>query len=341
MTTTEAQAPLEVSPSAPATTTAVVYERYGGPDVLRVREIALPALEPDQVLVRVRATSVNPAQWYGVAGPWFARLGGGWRAPKEQRMNSDLAGTVVAVGTAVARLRPGDDVFGTGMGAWGEHAVASEGRLALKPATVSFEDAAALPIAGITALQALRDKAAVQAGQRVLVNGASGGVGTYTVQLAEWLGADVTAVCSTPNVELARSLGATRVVDYRQDDFCRLDLRHEALIDVAGSRPLRDLSKVLTPDGTVVIVGAKMSARGLGPLGHIVGTKLGAIFRSQRATFFIARINTADLELLGGLLADGTIRSVVDRRFAGLDGIAPALAYLGESHARGKIVVSV
>jgi NADPH:quinone reductase-like Zn-dependent oxidoreductase len=247
----------------------------------------------------------------------------------------------VAVGEEVSSLAVGDDVFGTGAGAWAHHAIARESKLARKPSGVSFEDAAAAPVAALTALQALRDRGKVAEGSRVLVNGASGGVGAFTVQLARWLGAEVTAVCSSGNVERARSLGARRVIDYTTEDFTRLDERYDVLVDIAGSRPLRRLCRVLTAEATIVLVGARMAYRGLGPLPHLVGTKLSGVFRSQTVTFFVAQINSADLELVGGLLADETIRSAIDRTFSGLEGIEEALLVLGEGHARGKLVITL
>jgi len=253
---------------------AIVAERYGRPDVLALREVERPAIEDHQVLVRVVASSVNPVEWYGVTGPLFAR-GGGLRRPATPAVGGDLAGRVEAVGSAVTSLASGDEVFGTGLGAWAEYAVAAESKLAPKPPSVSFEDAAAVPVAGITALQALRDHGRVEAGQTVLINGASGGVGSYAVQLAKHLGADVTAVCSTQNVEQARALGADRVVDYRSEDFTRIGIRHDLLIDVAGSRTLRALRRVLTPEATVVLVGGRMTYRGLGPLPHLGDARLG------------------------------------------------------------------
>ena len=224
------------------------------------------------MLVRVHASSVNPAEWYAVNGPWFVRLfGTGMRRPKDPRVGADLAGRVEAVGSDVTEFQPGDEVFGTGGAAWAEYAAAREVRLVPKPANVSFEEAAAVPIAALTALQALRDHGQLQPGQKVLINGASGGVGTYAVQIAKALGADVTAVCSTRNVEQARALGADRVIDYSQEDFTKLDIRHDLLIDIAGSKPFSKLRRVLTPEATVVIVGAKFPGRGLlGPLGHVI-----------------------------------------------------------------------
>lgn len=325
----------------PLTTRAVLHQRYGGPDALRVGEREIDALEPDQVLVRVRASSVNPADWYGVEGFWLARFGNGFRAPKSSLVGLDLAGQVVAVGGGVTAFEVGDEVFGSGAGAWAEHAVAKEAKLAHKPSSVSFEEAASVPVAGLTALQAVRDKGKVGPRTRVLVNGASGGVGTFAIQIARWLGAEVTAVCSGPNVELARSLGAARVVDYRNDDFCRLPERYDVLIDVAGSRPLRQLGRVLTRDAIVVLVGAPMTARGLGPLPHLVATKLAGLLRRRSVTFFVAHIARDDLELMGRLLAEGAVQAVIDRRYDGLDTAADAHRYLGEGHARGKIVLTV
>jgi NADPH:quinone reductase-like Zn-dependent oxidoreductase len=299
-----------------------------------------PALEPHQLLVRVHASSVNPAEWYRVHGPFFARLPNGLRRPKQSAVGADLAGVVEAVGTDVTELAPGDEVFGTGLGAWAEYAVAREPRLVRKPANVSFEEAAAVPIAAVTALQALRDHARVEAGQKVLINGAAGGVGTYAVQLATWLGADVTAVCSTHNVELVRSLGADRVVDYTQEDFTRGAERYDAMLDIAGSRPFRQFRRVLKRDAIVVAVGAPMSSRGLGPLKHLAGTRLTALGRSQKVVNFVAKITKEDLEVLRGLLEDGTIRSAIDRRYE-LREVPDALRYLGTRHARAKVVVTM
>jgi NADPH:quinone reductase-like Zn-dependent oxidoreductase len=318
---------------------AIVAERYGRPDVLELRDVEKPTIEDDQVLVRVHASSVNPVEWYGVTGPLFAR-GGGLRRPASAAVGADLAGRVEAVGGAVTSFAPGDEVFGTGSGAWADLAVARESRLAPKPAGVSFEDAAAMPIAGITALQALRDHGQVEAGQKVLINGASGGVGTYAVQLAKCLGADVTAVCSTGNIEQARSLGANRVVDYTREDFTRSGIRHDLLLDIAGSRPVRALRRVLTPEATMVLVGGRMTYRGFGPLPHLGATLVSSKLRRQRVRFFVAKVNTEDLAFLGSLLEAGTMRSVIERTYS-LDEAPGALAHLGEGHARGKLVITM
>ena len=321
---------------------AAFHERYGPPDVVELREVEKPAIEDHQVLVRVHASSVNPAEWYTVNGPWFVRLfGTGMRRPKDPRVGSDLAGRVEAVGGDVTEFQPGDEVFGTGGAAWAEYAAAREVRLVPKPAGVSFEEAAAVPIAALTALQALRDQGQVQPGQKVLINGASGGVGTYAVQIAKALGADVTAVCSPRNVEQARALGADRVVDYTQEDFTKLDVLHDVLIDIAGSKPLGKLKSVLAKEATVVIVGAKFPANhGLGPLGHVIRMRLAGIFGSQKVKFFITKITKEDLAVMQELLDGGKVRSVIDRTFE-LTEVDDALRYLGEGHARGKIVLTM
>ncbi len=255
-------------------------------------------------------------------------------------MGADVAGVVEAVGKDVKELQPGDEVFGTSGAAWAEYAAAREVRLTRKPANISFEEAAAVPIAALTALQALR-KGNVQPGQKVLINGASGGVGTFAVQLAKALGADVTAVCSTRNVELVRSLGADRVVDYTQEDFTQRSERHELMLDVAGSRPFRKFKRVLTRDATVIVVGAKFPSNGgIGPLSHVIGTHLAALGRKQKVRFFVAKIDKDDLDFVAGLLETGKVKSVIDKRFE-LSQTADALSYLGEGHARGKVIITM
>jgi NADPH:quinone reductase-like Zn-dependent oxidoreductase len=318
---------------------AIVHDRYGA-DALELRDVDKPVIEDGQVLVRVHASSVNPAEWYGVHGPFFVRFQNGLRRPKSTTVGADLAGRVEAVGKDVTEFQPGDEVFGTSGGSWAEYARAREPRLVRKPANVSFEEAAAVPVAGLTALQALRDHGRVQSGQKVLINGASGGVGTYAVQLAKSFGAEVTAVCSTRNVELVRSLGADRVVDYTQEDFTRSGERHDLMLDIAGSRSFPEFRRALTPEATVVMVGAPMSAKGLGPLKHIIGTRLASIGRSQKVTFFVAKIEKDDLAFMSELLAAGTVRSVIDRRYE-LSQVPDALRYLGTTHARGKVVITM
>jgi len=319
---------------------AIVHERYGRPDVLEVREVDMPVIEDHQVLVRVHASSVNPADWYGVTGPFFGRPSTGLLKPKRTLVGADLSGTVELVGRDVRDFQPGDEVFGTSGTSWAEYAAARGVRLAPKPANVSFEEAAAVPIAAITALQALRDRGQVEPGQKVLINGASGGVGTFAVQLAKSFGADVTAVCSTRNVELAESLGADRVVDYTQEDFTRLSERHDLMLDIAGSRSFSDFRRVLTPQAKVMLVGGHMTYRGFGPLPHLGGTFLASKGRSQTVKWFVAKITKEDLVFLQGLLEAGKVKAVIDRSYA-LSETSEALAYLGEGHARGKIVITM
>jgi NADPH:quinone reductase-like Zn-dependent oxidoreductase len=319
---------------------AIVHERYGRPDVLEVREVDMPVVEDHQVLLRVHASSVNPAEWYAVTGPFFVRPSSGLLKPKRRLVGADLSGTVEVVGRDVKDFQPGDEVFGTSGGSWAEYAAAREVRLAPKPANVSFEEAAAVPIAAVTALQALRDHGHVEPGQKVLINGASGGVGTFAVQLAKSFGADVTAVCSTRNVELAQSLGADRVVDYTEEDFTKLSERHDLMLDIAGSRSFSDFRRVLTPEAKVMLVGGRMTCRGFGPLPHLGGTLLASKGRSQTVKSYVAKITKEDLVFLQGLLEAGTVKAVIDRRYA-LSETAEALAYLGEGHARGKIVITM
>jgi NADPH:quinone reductase-like Zn-dependent oxidoreductase len=318
---------------------AVLHERYGF-DALELREVDKPVIEDHQVLVRVHASSVNPAEWYGVQAPFFARVQSGLRRPKSPTLGADLAGRVEAVGRDVREFQPGDEVFGTSGASWAEYAAAREVRLVHKPANVSFEEAAAVPVAGITALQAVRDHGQVKPGQKVLINGGSGGVGTFAVQIAKSFGAEVTAVCSTRNVELVGSLGAGRVCDYTEEDFTRSGERYDVMLDVVGSRSFFEFRRVLTPKATVVVIGAPMSTKGLGPLKHAIGTWLAGIGRSQAVKFFIAKINKDDLLVMQELLASGQVKPVIDRRYE-LGQIREALDYLGTTHATGKVIVTV
>jgi len=321
---------------------AIVHRRYGrpGPGIVDFGELEIPAIEDHQVLVRVRASSVNPVEWYGVTGPYFARMGAGLRRPNDPVVGADLAGTVEAVGKDVATFKPGDEVYGTGVGAWAEYAKARGERIALKPASLSFEEAAAVPVAAVTALMALREKGNVQPGQKVLVNGASGGVGTFAVQLAKAFGAEVTAVCSTRNVEQAAALGADRVVDYTKEDFTTLGIRHELFLDIAGRTSLLASRRVLTDDAMYILVGGRMTYRGLGPLPHVAGTILKSKGRGQTVKFFVAEVTTENLTYLGELIDSGKVKPVVERTYP-LSEAVDALAYLGEGHARGKLVITV
>jgi NADPH:quinone reductase-like Zn-dependent oxidoreductase len=319
---------------------AIIRDTYGSPDVLKLREIEKPELTDDGVLVRVHAASVNRGDWYTVAGMYVARPATGLRRPKSRLIGTDFAGAVEAVGRDVTEFRPGDEVFGGRTGALAEYVCARARSVALKPARLTFEEAAAVPVAALTALQGLRDRGQIQAGQKVLVNGASGGVGTFAVQIAKALGAEVTAVCSTGNVDLARSIGADHVVDYTREDFTRSDQRYDLMFDNAGSRSWSACKRVLSPQATVVLVGGQMGNRLLGPLGHVVRMRLAATLGSRKAVFFIAKFNSADMEVLRELLEAGKVTPVIDRRYEFGD-IADAFRYMGEGHARGKVVITV
>ncbi len=319
---------------------AIVRDTYGPPDVLELGEADKPELTDDGVLVRVRAASINAADWYALMGtPYVARMQMGLRKPKSNILGVDFAGTVEAVGRAVTQLRPGDDVFGGKNGAFADYVCARRAVVA-KPAALTFEEAAAVPVAALTALQGLRDKGQLQAGQKVLINGASGGVGTFAVQIAKALGAEVTGVCSTRNVDTARSLGADHVIDYTREDFTRSDRRYDLLLDIAGSRSWSDCKRVLNPKATLVIVGAPKGNGPLGPLGHIAKVRLASVPSSQRAVFFVAKFNMPDLVVLRDLLESGKVKPVIDKRYE-LNEIADAFRYMGEGHAQGKIVVTV
>ncbi|MDQ3121248.1 MAG: NAD(P)-dependent alcohol dehydrogenase [Actinomycetota bacterium] len=320
---------------------AAVRDRYGSSEV-ELREVDKPVPTEDEVLVRVRAASLNMADWYGVMGrPYVGRTQMGLRKPKTNRLGVDYAGVVEAVGENVTEFRPGDEVFGGRDGAYAEYVCPREDRAIVpKPANVTFEEAAAAPVAALTALQGLRDKGQLQPGQKVLVNGASGGVGTFAIQIAKALGAEVTAVCSTSNVDIARSLGADHVIDYIQEDFTLGDQRYDLLLDVAGSRSWSECKRVLTPQATLVIVGGPKSNRLLGPLGHLVKVRLAGVRSSRKVVFFIAKFNKADMLVLRELLESGKMTSVIDRRYD-LSEIADAFRYLGEGHARGKVVITV
>lgn len=319
---------------------AVVHNVYGPPDVLEIQEIDKPDLTDDGVLVRVRAASINPVDWYGLTGrPYVARMQSGLRKPKTNRLGVDFAGTVEAVGKDVTQFRSGDEVFGARSGALTEY-VCVRDAVVLKPTNVTFEQAAAVPVAALTALQGLRDKGQLQPGQKVLINGASGGVGTFAVQIAKALGAEVTGVCSTRNVELVRSLGADHVIDYTKEDFTRSDQRYDLMLDNAGSRSWSEIRRILKPQAKVVIVGAPKGNSFIGPLGHIVKVRLAALRSSRKVMFFIAKLNRADMMILGEFLGSGKVTSVIDKRYK-LSEVADAFRYLGEGHAQGKIVITM
>ena len=321
---------------------AAVYRRFGQPEVLGIEEVDKPAVGDDDVLVRVRATSVNPADWHALTGtPLIARPAFGLRRPKDERLGNDFAGTVESTGKNVTRFKAGDEVFGATSQSFAEYVSVPQDRgIVSKPENVGIEEAASVGVAGVTALQALRHHGRLQPGQRVLINGASGGVGTFAVQIAKALGANVTAVCSTRNVELVRSLGADRVVDYTKEDFARDGEPYDLMVDIAGSRRWSDCRRVLKPAATLVMVGAPKGNALLGPVSKLITTRLSSVGAKQRLVFFIARITTEDLEFLRDLMAEGKLKPVIDRRYD-LSQIGEAFRYLGEGHARGKIAVTL
>jgi NADPH:quinone reductase-like Zn-dependent oxidoreductase len=319
---------------------AWTYHCYGGPEVLGLRSIAKPTPAADEVLVAVRAAAVNPLDWHYLRGePYIMRMGAGLGAPTDSRMGVDFSGVVETVGKDVTKFKPGDAVFGARGGAFGDYLVVRESRnVVLKPDNLSFEEAAAVPIAAITALQALRDKGQVKAGTKVLINGASGGVGTFAVQIAKALGAEVTGVCSGRNVELVKSLGADRVIDYTQTDFTEGGDEYDVIIDNIGNQPLSKLRRVMTDAGKDVIVGAPSDGKWLGPLSVPLKGMMYGWFVKQKFMFFLAETNPKDLEYLSGLMRDGKLKSVIDRTYP-FNELPDAIRYVETGRARGKVVV--
>lgn len=318
---------------------AVVYKSYGSPEVLMMEEVEKPVPTDDEVLVRVYASSVNPAEWYAMVGLFLARIGNGLFKPRDTRLGADFSGVVEAVGKNVTHFKRGDEVFGGRSDAFAEYICVGK-NVVPKPVNITFEQAGGVAIAALTALQGLRDHGKLQPGQKVLINGASGGVGTFAVQIAKALGAEVTAVCSTGKVGLIRSLGADHVIDYTKEDFTRSGKRYDLLLDIAGSRSWREYKRVLTPNATVVVVGGPKSNLIIGPLAHVIKMRLGALRASQKMVFFVANFNPEDFMVLKEMFECGQIRTVVDRVYP-LGEISEAMRYLGEGHARGKIIVTM
>lgn len=321
---------------------AIVYERYGPPEVLSLKQIETPAPAAGEVLIRVHAASVNPYDWHFLRGaPRFIRLFTGIGKPKSSRLGADCSGVVEEVGASVTRFKPGDAVFGTCKGSFAEFACGKENELALKPNKITFEEAASAPIAGITALQALRDCAKLQSGQQILINGAAGGVGTYAVQIARSLGAHVTGVCSTRNLELVRSLGAERVIDYTQQDFTLSSEKWDVIFDLVGNRALAETRRVLQPKGVFVGCGGGGPDRSSGELlAWMLGRTLLNPFVSQHLTGILAKINTVDLARLAAMIESGKITPVLDRSYP-LDQTAAAIGYVETGHTRGKATIAV
>jgi NADPH:quinone reductase-like Zn-dependent oxidoreductase len=323
---------------------AVVYSDYGSPDVLEIRDIKKPVPNDDQVLIKVRAASINPLDWHFIEGtPYIMRLGVGLRKPKDPRLGVDMSGQVEAVGKNVTLFKPGDEVFGGRNGAFAEYVCARADRaIALKPANITFEQAASVPIAAITALQGLRDKGKIQPGQKVLINGASGGVGTFAVQIAKSFGAEVTGVCSTRNLDLVRSLGADHVIDYTKEDFTKGEQRYDLILDNVGNQPLSGFRHALQPKGICVMIGGGGPNDGglIGPMGRPVKALLMSPFVSQKMGMFMAELNKSDLTILADMMQSGKVTPVIDRMYP-LSQIAEAIRYLEQGHARGKVVITV
>jgi NADPH:quinone reductase-like Zn-dependent oxidoreductase len=320
---------------------AITCKRYGSPDVLRLAEVPRPVPRDDEVLIRVRAAGVNPLDYHLMRGkPYIGRLMLGPLKPRTTRPGRDVAGEVEAVGRNVTQFKPGDAVFGGCIGAFAEYACASKAKVVRKPANVTFEQAAAVPVAGLSALQGLRDEGRIQAGQKVLINGASGGVGTFAVQIARLLGADVTGICSARNTDLVRSLGAERVIDYTLEDFTRTGEQYDLLFDTMGKRPPSECRRALTRRGTLVLVGAGNKGRWLGPLADIVQAVVLSWFVKQRIVPFVARFRQDDLRVLGDLLQTGKVVPVIDRSYP-LSEVPAAIRHLEEGHARGKVVITM
>ncbi|PYS91418.1 MAG: alcohol dehydrogenase [Acidobacteria bacterium] len=312
---------------------AIVCHNYGPPDVLKLEEVGRPTAGDDEVLIKVRAASVNPIDRLIRGRPYIIRAMTGLRKPKDIRVGRDLAGQVEAVGRNVTQFQPGDEVFGVSSGAFAEYVCVDEKKLALKPVNLTFEQAAAVPIAGLTALQGLRDKGRIQPGQKVLINGASGGVGTFAVQIAKSFGVDVTAVCSTRNVDMVRSIGADHCIDYTQEDFAQSGQRYDLILDTVGNRSLSDCRRAMIPRGIYVVVGARTLRR-------LLKTPLLSPFVSQNLVACMSRLSKEDLLVLKELIEARKVTPVIDRSYT-LSEVPEAIRYLEEGHARGKVVITL
>jgi NADPH:quinone reductase-like Zn-dependent oxidoreductase len=322
---------------------AIVYHAYGTADVMRHESIPKLLPNDNQVLIKVQAAAANPLDWHYLRGtPYVMRLSTGLRKPHDARLGVDMSGEVETVGSKITQFKPGDAVFGTANGAFGEYALASEKKIVLKPAGLTFEQAAAMPVAAITALQALRDKGMVQPGQKVLINGASGGVGTFAVQIAKALGAEVTGVCSTRNVEMVRALGADHVIDYKREDFTQGEVRYDLIVDNVGIHALSDMRRVLKPQGILVLVGGGGPDAGnwIGPLARPLKALVLSPFVDQGISMLFAEIKQDDLRVLGELVASGKVTPVIDRSYA-LGEAPEAIRYLETGRAQGKVIIAV
>jgi NADPH:quinone reductase-like Zn-dependent oxidoreductase len=320
---------------------AIVYHNYGSPDVLRYEDVEKPTPGVDDVLIKVRAASVNPLDWHFMRGtPYFVRGMAGLRKPKMGRLGVDVAGQVEAVGGNVSLFAPGDAVYGSCRGAFAEYACASGSSLVMKPENMTFEQAACVNVAALTALQALRDKGQIQPGQKVLINGAGGGVGTFAVQISKSFGAHVTGVCSTRNVDLVRSIGADRIVDYTLEDFTRGGQRYDVILDNVGNRSFSECRRVLNPEGTHIIVGGPSGRWMIGSLARALASLVMSRFVSQSLVMFLAKSNKEDLAIIRTLIESGQVTPVIDHCYS-LSEVPEAIRYLETGHARGKVVVTV
>jgi NADPH:quinone reductase-like Zn-dependent oxidoreductase len=332
------------SPGAASRMKAIVYHDFGSPDVLRLEEIDKPVPDDNQLLIRVRSASVNPLDWHYMEGtPYLGRLVEfGLLKPKVKRLGVDYAGTVEAVGKNVTQFKPGEEVYGNRFGAFAEYVVATEKALALKPASLTFEQAASVPVAAVTALQALRDKGKIQPGQKVLINGASGGVGTFAVQIAKSFAAEVTGVCSGRNVETVRSLGADHVIDYTKEDFTKSGQRYDVILDNVGNHSVLECTRALNPQGKYVMIGGgRPSEQGfIGPLVNPIKALVLKRFVTQEIGMMLADMNRKDLTILADLIQSGKVKPVIDRTYT-LSQVPEAIRYLEEGHARGKVVITV
>ena len=319
---------------------AIIYREYGSGEACHVEEVDKPMPRDGEVLVRVRAAALNPLDYHLMSGSYMMRPKNGFRHPKPSCPGAEMAGVVESVGTNVSRFKPGDEAFGSARSTLAEYVCVPENRLALKPANATFEEAAGIPVAGSTALQGLRDKGRIQSGQKILVNGASGGVGTFAVQIAKSFGADVTGVCSTTNLELVRSIGADAVIDYTAEDVTQLSERYDMVFDCVGNRSLSDWRKIMNRNSTMIAIGAKPGGKLIGPLPYILKLLVASRFVSQRVVFFIAQIKPDDLVALKDLIEAKRVTPVIDRSYE-LSEASQAIRYLKEGHARGKVVVTV
>jgi NADPH:quinone reductase-like Zn-dependent oxidoreductase len=321
---------------------AIVYHNYGSPDVLKLEEIARPTPGDTDILIKVRAASINPYDWHFLRRtPYLLRTQAGLRKPKITRLGADVAGQVEAIGANVTRFKPGDEVFGICSGAFAEYACASESASASKPDNVSFEQAASAPIATLTALQGLRDHGHIQAGQKVLINGAAGGVGTFAVQIAKSLGAEVTGVCSTRNVEMVQFIGADHVIDYTQQDFTKSGQCYDLFFDCVANHAISECTRVLDPNGTYIPAGGSAGRWMIGPFARMITSLVLSRFVSQKLViFFMAKPSKEDLAIIGNLMQTGKVTPVIDRRYS-LSEVPEAICYLEQGHARGKVIINV